>query len=89
LNALDRHARPSRARDDKPKNTPTQMLLAVKRRAITRFQITESIYAAKPTPALLKHIAKDETLEWVPLKQLDQITLSGPHRRWIGDLSAR
>jgi A/G-specific adenine glycosylase len=86
---LDRHARPSRARDDKPKNTPTLMLLAVKRRAITRFQITESIYAVKPTPALLKHIAQDEILEWVPLKHLDRVTLSGPHRRWIGELAGR
>lgn len=64
-------------------------LLAVKRRAITRFQITESIYAVKPTPALLKHIASDETLEWVPLKQLEHVTLSGPHRRWIGELVGR
>lgn len=64
-------------------------LLAVKRRAITRFQITESIYAVKPTPTLLRRIAKDETLEWVPLKQLDHITLSGPHRRWTHELMGR
>jgi len=64
-------------------------LLAVKRRAITRFQITESIYSVKPTGPLLKHIATNEALEWVPLKQLDQVTLSGPHRRWIGELLAR
>jgi A/G-specific adenine glycosylase len=64
-------------------------LLAVKRRAITRFQITESIYAVKPTPALLKRIAQDEALEWLPLKKLDGITLSGPHRRWIGELAQR
>ena len=68
---------------------PAKSLLAVKRRAITRFQITESIYAVKPSPALLKHIANDETLEWVPRKQLDHITLSGPHRRWIGELLGR
>ncbi|MDQ5980181.1 MAG: A/G-specific adenine glycosylase [Verrucomicrobiota bacterium] len=61
-------------------------LLLTKRRAFTRFQITESIYAVKPTSALFKQIAKDETLEWVPLKQLDLVTLSGPHRRWIHDL---
>jgi A/G-specific adenine glycosylase len=64
-------------------------LLAVKRRAITRFQITESIYAVEPSPALLKHIAKDEALEWVPLKALDRVTLSGPHRRWIGEIVGR
>jgi A/G-specific adenine glycosylase len=61
-------------------------LLAVKRRAITRFQITESIHRVKPTPALLKRIAGDAAFEWVPLKQLDRVTLSGPHRRWIGEL---
>jgi A/G-specific adenine glycosylase len=61
-------------------------LLAVKRRTITRFAITESIYAVKPSATLQKRIARDAALEWVPLKQLDQVTLSGPHRRWIGDL---
>ena len=61
-------------------------LLLTKRRTITRFQITESIYAAKPTPALRKLVAKSASLEWVPLKQLDRVTLSGPHRRWIGEL---
>jgi A/G-specific adenine glycosylase len=61
-------------------------LLATKRRTITRFAITESIHAVKPSAALVKQIAKDPSLEWVPLQQLDQITLSGPHRRWIGEL---
>lgn len=61
-------------------------LLAVKRRAITRFQITESIYAVRPTAALRKKIAQNEALEWVPLKRLDHLTLSGPHRRWIAEL---
>jgi len=64
-------------------------LLAVKHRTITRFAITESIYMVKPTAALLKRITQDASLEWVPLKQLDRITLSGPHRRWIGELRAR
>lgn len=61
-------------------------LLVVKRRAITRFRISESIYATKPTPALRKLVAKSTSLEWVPLKQLDRVTLSGPHKRWIGEL---
>ena len=61
-------------------------LLAVKRRTITRFQITETIYRAKPTAALLKRIAKNAALEWVPIKKLDHVTLSGPHKRWIQEL---
>ncbi|AOS43006.1 putative A/G-specific adenine glycosylase YfhQ [Lacunisphaera limnophila] len=64
-------------------------LLVTKRRAITRFQITESIYAAKLTPALKAAIARDDSLEWVPLQDLGQVTLSGPHRRWITALLAR
>ncbi len=79
---LDRHGALRAPRDDKTGLT----LLLTKRRAITRFQITESIYAAKLTPALRKLIAKSDSLEWVPLKQLDRVTLSGPHRRWIEDI---
>ncbi|WP_415908086.1 A/G-specific adenine glycosylase [Oleiharenicola sp. Vm1] len=64
-------------------------LVATKRRTITRFSITESIHAIAPTSALLKVIAKTEALEWVPLEQLDHVTLSGPHRRWVAELSKR
>ena len=58
-------------------------LLTQQRRAITRFQITESIYAGnaprgKPAPDLV----------WVPLAKLETITLSGPHRRWIREILA-
>lgn len=61
-------------------------LLLTKRRTITRFAITESIYAVKPTAALLRRIARSAALEWVPLKQLDRVTLSGPHRKWITEM---
>jgi A/G-specific adenine glycosylase len=64
-------------------------LLATKRRAITRFQITESIYALKPTAGLRQKIASHDSLEWVPLSQLDQVTLSGPHKRWIAEILDR
>jgi len=58
-------------------------LLATKRRGITRFQITESIYSARPPRTKLP-----PNLVWIPLAQLDEITLSGPHRRWITELLA-
>lgn len=64
-------------------------LLAVKRRAITRFQITESIHEVRPGPALLKKIRADHSLEWVSLSELDQITLSGPHKRWIDEIATK
>ncbi|HLP26828.1 MAG TPA: A/G-specific adenine glycosylase [Acidobacteriota bacterium] len=64
-------------------------LLATKRRAITRFQITEQIYAVKLDAALRKRIAAaDGTLEWVARDELDRVTLSGPHKRWIAELLA-
>jgi A/G-specific adenine glycosylase len=82
---LDRHGALRAPRHDK---TGTK-LLATKRRTITRFAITESIHAVKSSATLLKRIAKNPALEWVPLAQLDRVTLSGPHRRWIGELLAR
>lgn len=59
-------------------------LLASKRRAITRFQITETIYAVRAPRGKL-----EAELRWVPLAELDAITLSGPHRRWIGEILAK
>ncbi len=59
-------------------------LLGKKRRAITRFQITESIHLA-PVPR--RKLATG--LVWVPLAQLNAITLSGPHRRWVTEILAQ
>lgn len=57
------------------------ILLAKKRRGITRYQITESIHRV---PAPRGKLPAD--LVWVPLTALDAITLSGPHRRWVKDI---
>ena len=59
-------------------------LLAKKRRGITRFQITESIYTN--TAPIGKLSAE---LIWAPLDDLDSLTLSGPHRRWVREILAR
>jgi A/G-specific adenine glycosylase len=59
-------------------------LLAKRTRAITRFQISESIHAlARPV--------RDRApgLVWVPLALLDTVALSGPHRRWVREILAR
>jgi A/G-specific adenine glycosylase len=61
-------------------------LLAKKRRGITRFQITESIHAAVP-PHPRRKLRPE--LVWVPFTQLDAITLSGPHRRWVSEILAQ
>lgn len=61
-------------------------LLATRKRSITRFQITESIHALQLNPAERRELTKRATLRWIPLAELDRITLSGPHRRWITEL---
>jgi A/G-specific adenine glycosylase len=61
-------------------------LLARKRRGITRFQITESIHAA-PTFSVRKNLGPE--LVWVPFAELNAITLSGPHRRWVTEILAK
>jgi A/G-specific adenine glycosylase len=60
------------------------LLLATKKRGITRYRITESIHSAPPPPTLA-----DAGLVWVAITDLDKITLSGPHRRWVAEILAR
>ena len=64
-------------------------IIATKRRSITRHRITETIRRTKLTSALRQKIARSDSLVWVPLKQLDRHTLSGPHRRWISELRVK
>lgn len=59
-------------------------LVATHRRAITRYQITERIYRATcPREYREDAAAAKRDLVWVPRAQLDRVTLSGPHRRWV------
>jgi A/G-specific adenine glycosylase len=51
-------------------------------RGITRYRITESIHRCAAPPVA------EANLVWIPLDSLDQITLSGPHRRWINRILA-
>ena len=62
-------------------------LLAKKKRGITRFAITESIYELAGT-ALSVSATSRKGLTWVAVGELDSITLSGPHRRWVIELLA-
>jgi len=68
---------------------PAGSLIATKRRAITRFRITEHIHRATLTAMVRRRVARAGSLAWVPLAELDAVTLSGPHRRWIGEILAR
>jgi A/G-specific adenine glycosylase len=64
-------------------------LLARKKRGITNHQITESIHAVRLTAAQRHRLVANPALRWVPWAELDLITLSGPHRRWIAEIATR
>jgi len=58
-------------------------LLLRRTRAITRWQITESIHAwPKKIPA------RSSELAWVSPAKLEKASLSGPHRRWVREILA-
>jgi A/G-specific adenine glycosylase len=62
-------------------------LLAKKKRGITRFAVTESIYHV-PVSKLSRASQERPGLVWVTLAELNEVTLSGPHRRWVTELLA-
>ena len=59
--------------------------LARRRRGITRFVITETIVA----PRFPGRAKTDPELEWVSIRNLAGVVLSGPHRRWINEILSR
>lgn len=61
-----------------PKGSP----MFTGKRAITHRSITEHIHKIDAT----EDLRLSEDLQWIDLSELDQITLSGPHRRWIDEL---
>ncbi len=63
--------------------------IAVKKRAITTRRYTESIYAIPVTPELLRRVRRDKNLFWASPAELATLTLSGPHRKWVGELMER
>jgi len=72
------------AEDDLKKQAP----LAVRRRSITRYAITETIFRLDLSAPQRASTAKNPELVWEALAKLGAITLSGPHRRWIGEILA-
>jgi A/G-specific adenine glycosylase len=66
----------------------TASLLTKKKRGITRFAITESIYEL-PFARIPKSSPELPGLVWVSVDEIDELTLSGPHRRWVTELLAK
>jgi len=70
-----------KASDLTPHNAP---LIATQNRSITRYRITEKVYTLALTPAIERAINESQdALQWLPLRDIEHITLSGPHRRLI------
>lgn len=59
---------------------PGTLPLLEKKRGISNERITERIFA--PPPAFNPH----KQHHWIPLEALPQVTIPGPHRRWIEEL---
>ena len=59
--------------------------LTTRTRSITHRRITERIYKLS-APAVSLEDCAEKNLHWIPFNKLAQITLSGPHRRWIHEL---
>ncbi len=71
------------------KNLDKDQLLTQKKRGISNQLFTEEIYQPTLTPMLKRTIQKQQKIDnlyWVSKGVLDQITLSGPHRKWINEL---
>ncbi|MFU8847777.1 MAG: A/G-specific adenine glycosylase [Opitutales bacterium] len=62
---------------------PEEKPILSKSRSITHRRIKENIYRSEAP----KRIPADHT--WVPLEEIETITLSGPHRRWTRELLQR
>jgi A/G-specific adenine glycosylase len=63
-----------------------QRPFVVRRRSITRYAITERIFKTSLTAKQRAQTSDNPELVWIPLLSLSTITLSGPHRRWIGEI---
>lgn len=62
--------------------------IATIRRGISNQQITEPVYES-PAKQWRLHLAHKKTEpEWIPFQNLEQVPLSGPHRKWISGFLA-
>ena len=66
--------------------TKKETLIAVKKRGITRFAFTEPIHLIDPKQLPR---ALPASLVWVTPDQLENVLMSGPHRRWVRELLSR
>ena len=75
--------------EDLPENIrPKKTLhLATKRRAIANQSIEERILRAELEGN--RELSEDTNLEFIPFEKLNEVTLSGPHRKWVKELQKK
>ena len=66
-----------------PASAATRKPLAKRTRGITRFSITEYIHTVD-----VRTQGKQDRLVWIGIDQIEKVSLSGPHRRWVTELLA-
>tara|TARA_B100000902_G_scaffold286834_2_gene272944 strand:+ start:1121 stop:2182 length:1062 start_codon:yes stop_codon:yes gene_type:complete len=77
-----------------PENLPVELKdlardakhLATKKRTIGQVDYEEEIFQAKMIPGSKQKVALPEGYRWVGQSDLNTVTLSGPHRKWIGEI---
>lgn len=67
----------------------SEYLLTTKKRGISNQRIEELIYKVPVSSMLLKKVKGLPDLEWIRFSDLDTVTLSGPHRKWINEMLNR
>ncbi|WP_309397537.1 A/G-specific adenine glycosylase [Cerasicoccus maritimus] len=61
-------------------------LIMTRRRGIANERIEERFLSVNWTRDLEKLVGAEATLFWQPLDELDDVTLTGPHRKWLAEL---
>lgn len=64
-------------------NRESTQVVATRSRGISNQRIREHLHELQTSKALLRTITDSHSLRFIPLNALQQITLSGPHRKWI------
>ena len=63
-------------------------LLLREKRSISNQIVEESIYKFDAQDEISLDSFSQKNFEWVPLKEIDRVTLSGPHRKWVQKIIA-
>ncbi len=70
------------------RESPSIAPILTRSRGISSERIRESIFALPSDHPLAMECLKDSCTNWIELAAIDQLSLSGPHKKWIAQLLA-